>query len=52
MTITEMKEAIKDVVMKEVEQDKSEKLITPVRAATVAPVIENAISKVSLENLK
>ena len=52
MTITEMKEAIKDVVMKEVEQDKSEKLITPARAATVAPVIENAISKVSLENLK
>ena len=48
MTISEMKDAINEVVMKEVSRDKSEKLITPPQASsTVAPVIENAINKVS-----
>lgn len=53
MTVTEMKDAINEVVMKEVSRDKSEKLITPPQAASkVAPVIENAINKVCQNSIK
>ena len=46
MTMNELKDVIKEAVMEEVQLDKSEKLTTPPKAATVAPVIENAIKKV------
>ena len=46
MTINELKEVIKEAVMEEVQVDTSEKLVTPPKASTVAPVIENAIKKV------
>ena len=46
MSMKEMKEVIKEAAMEEVELDKSEKLVTPPKPATVSPAIENAIDKV------
>ena len=46
MTMNELKEVIKEAVMEEVQVDTAEKLVTPPKASTVAPVIENAIKKV------
>lgn len=46
MSMNELKEVIKEAAMEEVELDKSEKLVTPPKPATVSPAIENAIDKV------
>ena len=46
MTMTELKNVIKEAAMEEVELDKSEKLVTPPEASTVSPIIETAINKV------
>lgn len=52
MTMTELKDVIKEAAMEEVEEDKLEKLIVPKEELiTVAPVIEDAINKVSANDI-
>merc|ERR1712079_244343 len=52
-SMKELKSVIKEAVIEEVELDKSEKLITPpTQTTTVAPVIEDAINKMTMTELK
>ena len=48
MSVAQLKDVIKEAAMEEVEEEKLEKLIIPKEElTTVAPVIEDAINKVS-----
>ena len=52
MTLTELKDVIKEAAMEEVEEEKLEKLVIDTEEmTTVAPIIEDAINKVSSKSI-